>query len=125
MSDGTRQDATASSGKVQYMRRNWLRVRRQVNGFYLLASVSGLMTIVIAVLVLMQCLRLSPVRLFVPEVLPIVGLAGTFWAMITALLLVAGRWVGHRRPGGGGPGGGEPVPLPRRSSAPIPLRRVA
>ncbi len=43
--------------------------------------------------------------------------------MMTALLIVAGRWMVHRRPSGGGPGGGEPVPLPKRCSA--PARRAA
>lgn len=111
------------SGKVQVMRRRKLRVWRRINWFYLLAGGSGIVTAVIGGLVLIQWLGLPPVRLFMPEVLPVVALAAGFWGMVTALLLVAGRWAAQRRPGGGGPGGGEPVPLPRRHSAPV--RRAA
>jgi hypothetical protein len=100
-----------------------LRVWRQINGFYLLAAVSGLISGGIGGLVLFQWLGLLSVRLFVPEVLPAMALAAAFWGAVTALLLVAGRWVGQRSPSGGGPGGGEPVALPRRPSAPV--RRAA
>ncbi|HEU4587733.1 MAG TPA: hypothetical protein VFS11_03750 [Gemmatimonadales bacterium] len=84
----------------------------------MLAVLSGLMTGAIGSLVVLQWLEPSSVRLFVPEVLPVMALAAIFWGLVTALLWVAGRR-SRRSPGGGGPGGGEPLPLPRRSSAPM------
>jgi hypothetical protein len=95
------------------------RRARRLNGFYLLAVLSGLMTGLNAGLVLIQWLELASVRLFVPEVLPVVVLAAAFWGVVTALLLVAGRRARGRSPSGDGPGGGEPLPLPRRCSAPM------
>jgi hypothetical protein len=95
-----------------------VRRARRLNGFYLLAALSGLMAGVIGGLVLAQWLGLASVRLFVPDVLPVVALAAAFWGLVTALLLVAGRRP-HRSPSGDGPGGGEPLPLPRRCSAPM------
>lgn len=94
------------------------RRARRFNGFYLLAVLSGLMTGAIGGLVAVQWLALGSVRLFVPDVLPVVTLAAIFWGLVTALLLVAGRR-SRRTPSGGGPGGGEPLPLPRRTSMPV------